>query len=197
MTDKSAFKRKPPETSIGEGTQPKGHSRSCTARAKGWKTGAKRNIQTNQTCSSPSSHSTLGRQKKASLPQMSPLCPAPAQPSPSRIELLPLNSSISLPFPQFLQDLIQEEAGRCRTGATGFVCSSFQTLQGACPSPTGPASQRAPYAFKLHYISSAFLPANGPCSGLGASGRAAPLLSFLHAEENCRRSAAPHRLLFL
>lgn len=59
------------------------------------------------------------------------------------------------------------------------------------PSPTGPASQRVPYAFKLHYISSAFLPGNGPCSGLGASSWAAPLLSFLHSEELLVFSSSP------
>lgn len=99
--------------------------------------------------------------------------------------------SILLLFPKFLQALIQEEAGRCRAGAMGFVCSSFQVSQGAFPSPTGPASQRVPYAFELHYISSAFLPGNGPCSGLGASGWAAPLLSFLHSEELLAFSSSP------
>lgn len=74
----------------------------------------------------------------------------------------PKQSYSSLLFPKFLQDLIQVQAGRCRTGATGLVCSSFQVSQGAFPSPTGPASQRVPYAFKLHYISSAFLPGNSP-----------------------------------
>lgn len=100
--------------------------------------------------------------------------------------------SILFLFPKFRQDLIQEEAGRYRAGATVFVCSSFQISQGAFPSPTGPASQRVPYAFKLHYISSAFLPGNGPCSRLGASSwAAAPLLSFLNSEELLVFSSSP------
>lgn len=40
-----SLQEEPPEANTGEVPQPKGHSRSCAARAKGWKTGAKRNVQ--------------------------------------------------------------------------------------------------------------------------------------------------------
>lgn len=145
MTDESACKRKPPETSVREGMQPKGHSRSCTARAKGWKTGAKRNVQSRN---QPDRLQAILTQhtwqaKEGILPQTSSLCalflPNPQPPEWSYCPPTALFSSFS---PNFCQILLGERQKGHRAGAMGFVCSGFQTSQGAFPSPTGPPSQR-------------------------------------------------------
>lgn len=97
--------------------------------------------------------SAPGRQKKVSVLVYAP---EPAQPSPSRTELL-------YSFP-----LIHEEAGRYRAGARGFVAPVSRSHRVPFPPPQD-WHPGVPYTFKLHYISSAFLPGNGPCSGLSAS----------------------------
>lgn len=168
--------------------QCKGHSRSCTAGAKGWETRAKRNTfaGTNQTCSRPPSHSTLGKRRVASSPQMSPTMPCSCS-------ALTLFSSFS---PNSCRILIKRRQEGPGLGLWVLFAPLSRPRRVLFSPPQDPHPGRHPLLSNSITSPLHSCPPTARAAGWLSATRQPPILSFPRSVASCQCPAAPHQLLF-